>query len=45
VRRLGASTAHSFWFVIGNRVNTFTANTLFNTWIGGLRTCLMPVRV
>ena len=40
VRTFGASTAHSFWFVIGNRVNTFTANALFNTWIGDLHTCL-----
>ncbi len=45
VRRFGASTAHSFWFVIGNQVNTFTANALFNTWISDLHTCLklMPV--
>jgi glycosyltransferase involved in cell wall biosynthesis len=40
VRSFGASTAHSFWFVIGNRVNTFTANALFNTWISDLHTCL-----
>ena len=40
VRTIGASTAHSFWFVIGNRVNTFTANALFNTWISDLHTCL-----
>ena len=45
VRKFGASTAHSFWFVIGNRVNTFTANALFNTWISDLHTCLklMPL--
>jgi len=40
VRTFGANTAHSFWFVIGNRVNTFTANALFNTWISDLHTCL-----
>jgi len=40
VRKFGASTAHSFWFVIGNRVNTFTANALFNTWISDLHSCL-----
>ncbi len=47
VRTFGASTAHSFWFVIGNRVNTFTANALFNTWISDLHTCLklMPVQL
>jgi dolichol-phosphate hexosyltransferase len=45
VRTFGASTAHSFWFVIGNRVNTFTANALFNTWISDLHSCLklLPV--
>ena len=40
VRTFGASTAHSFWFVIGNRVNTFTATALFNTRISDLHTCL-----
>lgn len=40
VRKFGASTAHSFWFVIGNRINTFTANALFNTWISDLHSCL-----
>jgi glycosyltransferase involved in cell wall biosynthesis len=45
IRKFGASTAHSFWFVIGNRVTTFTANALFNTWISDLHTCLklMPL--
>jgi dolichol-phosphate hexosyltransferase len=45
VRTFGASTAHSFWFVIGNKANTFTANALFNTWISDLHTCLklMPL--
>lgn len=45
VRTFGAATAHSFWFVIGNRVNTFTANALFNTWISDLHSCLklMPI--
>jgi glycosyltransferase involved in cell wall biosynthesis len=43
VRTFGASTAHSFWFVIGNRVNTFTANALFNTWISDLHSCLKLV--
>jgi dolichol-phosphate hexosyltransferase len=40
VRTFGASTAHSFWFVIGNQVNTFTANAVFNTWIRDLHSCL-----
>jgi glycosyltransferase involved in cell wall biosynthesis len=45
VRSFGSTTAHSFWFVAGNWVNTFTANFLFNTWIRDLHSCLklMPV--
>jgi glycosyltransferase involved in cell wall biosynthesis len=45
VRTFGTSAAHSFWFVIGNKVNTFTANAVFNTWISDLHTCLklMPL--
>jgi glycosyltransferase involved in cell wall biosynthesis len=45
VRSFGSSTAHSFWFVIGNKANTFTANFLFNTWLSDLHSCLklMPV--
>lgn len=39
-RTFGSSNAHSFWFVIGNRVNTFTANALFNAWISDLHCCL-----
>lgn len=44
-RRFGSSTAHSFWYVIGNKVTTFTANAVFDCWIGDLHTCLkmMPL--
>ncbi len=39
-RTFGSANAHSFWFVIGNRVNTLTANFLFNAWISDLHCCL-----
>ncbi|MDQ6648576.1 MAG: glycosyltransferase family 2 protein [Actinomycetota bacterium] len=44
-RRFGSSTAHSFWFVLGNKLTTFAANALFNSWISDLHTCLklMPL--
>jgi len=39
-RSFGSSTAHSFWFVIGNKITTFVANAWFNSWIHDLHTCL-----
>lgn len=39
-RTFGSSTAHSFWFVMGNKVTTFAANAIFNAWIHDLHTCL-----
>lgn len=39
-RSFGSSTAHSFWFVIGNKLTTFVANAWFNSWIHDLHTCL-----
>lgn len=39
-RRFGSSTAHSFWYVLGNKATTFAANALFNSWISDLHTCL-----
>lgn len=44
-RRFGSSSAHSFWFVMGNKVTTFAANALYNSWISDLHTCLkmMPL--
>ncbi|HVA59733.1 MAG TPA: glycosyltransferase family 2 protein [Mycobacteriales bacterium] len=46
-RTFGSSTAHSFWFVIGNKLTTFVANALFNSWITDLHTCLklMPLEL
>ena len=44
-RSFGSHTAYSFWYVVGNKVVTMTANVLFNTWISDLETCykMMPV--
>jgi glycosyltransferase involved in cell wall biosynthesis len=44
-RTFGSHTAYSFWYVLGNKVVTMTANVLFNTWISDLETCykLMPL--
>ena len=39
-RTFGSASAHSFWFVIGNKLTTFAANALFNSWISDLHTCL-----
>lgn len=43
-RSFNAHTAYSFWYVLGNRAVTMTANVLFNTWISDLETCfkLLP---
>lgn len=39
-RTFGSSSAHSFWFVIGNKFTTFAANALFNSWIRDMHSCL-----
>jgi dolichol-phosphate hexosyltransferase len=46
-RAFGSHSAYSFWYVIGNKVITFTANAMFNSWIADLETCfkLMPLQV
>jgi glycosyltransferase involved in cell wall biosynthesis len=43
-RSFGSHTAYSFWYVMGNRAVTMTANILFNAWLSDLETCfkLMP---
>lgn len=38
-RSFGAHSAFSFWYVIGNRVVSFWASFLFNTWLSDLETC------
>jgi len=44
-RSFGSHTAYSFWYVMGNRAVTMTANILFNAWLSDLETCfkLMPL--
>jgi len=43
-RQFGSHSSYSFWYVVGNKVITTTANVLFNCYIGDLETCfkLMP---
>ena len=36
---MGAHTAYSFWYVIGNKVITLVANVLYNTWLSDVETC------
>jgi dolichol-phosphate hexosyltransferase len=44
-RNFNAHTAYSFWYVMGNRFLTLTANVLFNAYVGDLETGfkLLPV--
>lgn len=44
-RTFGSASAHSFWFVMGNKCTTFLANALFNSWIRDMHSCLklLPV--
>jgi glycosyltransferase involved in cell wall biosynthesis len=46
-RTFGSHSAYSFWYVIGNKVITLTANVLFDAWIADLETCfkLMPLQL
>lgn len=44
-RTFGSHSAYSFWYVVGNKAITLTANAMFNSWIADLETCykLMPL--
>jgi dolichol-phosphate hexosyltransferase len=44
-RTFGSHSAHSFWYVMGNKAVTTAANVLFNSYISDLETCfkLLPV--
>jgi glycosyltransferase involved in cell wall biosynthesis len=46
-RTFGSHSAYSFWFVMGNRAITTTANVLFNSYISDLETCfkLLPLHL
>jgi hypothetical protein len=37
-RAFQSHSAFSFWYVVGNRTVTFTANLLFNSWISDMMT-------
>jgi hypothetical protein len=39
VRGFQAHSAYSFWYVVGNKGVTFTANLLYNAWLSDLMTC------
>jgi glycosyltransferase involved in cell wall biosynthesis len=46
-RTFGSHNAYSFWYVMGNKCVTLTANLLFNAYISDLETCfkLLPLRL
>jgi glycosyltransferase involved in cell wall biosynthesis len=46
-RTFGSHSSFSFWYVMGNKAVTTTANILFNCYLGDLETCfkLMPVEL
>jgi dolichol-phosphate hexosyltransferase len=46
-RSFGSHTAYSFWYVLGNKAVTMTANALFDAWISDLETCfkLLPAQL
>jgi len=43
-RSFSSNTAFSFWYVIGNRLVSFWASFLFNTWLSDLETCFKMAR-
>jgi glycosyltransferase involved in cell wall biosynthesis len=46
-RSFTSNTAYSYWYVMGNKLVTLTANLLFNAYISDLETCfkLLPVEL
>ena len=46
-RGFGSHASYSFWYVMGNKAVTTTANVLFNAYIADLETCfkLMPLEL
>jgi glycosyltransferase involved in cell wall biosynthesis len=43
-RAFTSHSAYGFWYVIGNKLVTFTANLLFNAWISDVMTCHKAMR-
>lgn len=46
-RAFEAHSAHSFWYVVGNRGVTLAGNVLFNCWLSDMMTChkLLPTEL
>ncbi len=46
-RAFGSHSAYSFWYVMGNKGVTLTANVLFNAYLSDLETCfkLLPLKL
>jgi glycosyltransferase involved in cell wall biosynthesis len=44
VRGFQAHSSYSFWYVVGNKFVTLTANVLYNAWIADLMTCQKVMR-
>lgn len=46
-RAFEAHSAHSFWYVVGNRGVTLAGNMLFNCWLSDMMTChkLLPTEL
>jgi glycosyltransferase involved in cell wall biosynthesis len=43
-RAFTSHSAYGFWYVIGNKLVTFTTNLLFNAWISDVMTCHKAMR-
>lgn len=39
-RSFGPGSTFSFWYVMGNKLTSFWASILFNTWLSDIHTCL-----
>jgi glycosyltransferase involved in cell wall biosynthesis len=44
VRGFQSHSAYSFWYVVGNKAVTLSANLLYNSWLSDLMTCHKVVR-
>ena len=44
VRGFQSHSAYNFWYVIGNKVVTFAANLLYNSWLSDIMTCHKAMR-
>lgn len=44
IRGFQSHSAFSFWYVMGNKLVTFTANLLYNRWLADIMTCHKVMR-